>query len=257
MANTSLEVLLTPAEYEVARDWSDRVCVVFDILRATTTMVTALANGAAAVIPVATIPDAINLARTQPDLLLAGERHGLRITATQAEGVEFDLGNSPREFTPEAVQGRTIVLTTTNGTRALRACAGARTVLIGSFQNLRSVTNWIRRNRPARLVMICSGTVDEPALEDVLAAGALCERVWSNYARGHVSDSAEIARRLYPLFQADLAGAMPFARNGRRLLEHPELRADVALCVQREIHQLVAAMQPDGRVIRVPSGPAA
>lgn len=257
MSNTSLEVLFTPAEYEAPRDWSDRVCVVFDILRATTTMVTALANGAAAIIPVSEISDAINLTRKQPDLLLAGERNGLPITAAQAEGVDFDFGNSPREFSAERVQGRTIVLTTTNGTRALRACASAKTVLIGSFHNLRAVTNWIRRNRPPHLVMICSGTRSEAALEDTLAAGALCERVWPNYVTGHVSDSAEIARRLYPLFQGDLAGAMQFARNGRRLLEHPELRADVALCVQREIHQLVAAMQPDGRVIRIPAGPIA
>lgn len=257
MSNTSLEVLFTPAEYEAPRDWSDRVCVVFDILRATTTMVTALYNGADAIIPVAGIPDAINLTRARPDLLLAGERNGLPISPMQAEGVAFDFGNSPREFYAERVRGRTIVLTTTNGTRALRACASARTVLIGSFHNLRSVTTWIRRNRPANLVMICSGTREEPALEDTLAAGALCERIWPYYVTGHVSDSAEIARRLYPLFQTDLTGAMQFARNGRRLLEHRELRADVALCVQREIHQLVAALQPDGRVIRIPSVPLA
>lgn len=255
MADTSLEVLFTPADFNAPRDWSDSVCVVFDILRATTSIVTALANGAAAVVPVATIFEALTLARSQPGLLLAGERDGLRITAHQAEGVEFDLGNSPREFTAERVAGRTLAITTTNGTRAIRACAGARAVLIGSFHNLRTITHWLKQHQPRRLILVCSGTHEEPALEDTLAAGALCERIWADYATGHLSDSAEMARRLYPLMQSDLVGAMHFARNGRRLLEHPDLRADVAYCMQREIHQVLAVLQPDGRIRRPPEEP--
>lgn len=251
MSATSLEVLFTPADFNAPRDWSDSVCVVFDVLRATTTMVTALVNGAAAIRPVAEISEAVALLRAQPELLLAGERGGLRITAEQAEGVEFDFGNSPREFTAERVAGRTIVVTTTNGTRALRACAGARKVLIGSFYNLRAITHWLKKHHPHKLLLVCSGTHEEAALEDTLAAGALCERIWADYASGHVADSAEMARRLYPLMQSDLLGAMRFSRNGRRLLDHPELRADVAYCMQREIHQLVAVMQPDGLVTKL------
>ena len=83
-----------------------------------------------------------------------------------------------------------------------------------------------------------------------------CERIWADYASGHIADSAEMARRLYPLMQSDLNGAMRFSRNGRRLLEHPELRADVAYCMQREIHQLVAVMQPDGLVTKLSDEPA-
>ena len=75
-------------------------------------------------------------------------------------------------------------------------------------------------------------------------------------APGHVADSAEMARRLYPLMQSDLLGAMRFSRNGRRLLDHPELRADVAYCMQREIHQLVAVMQPNGLITKLPEEPA-
>lgn len=252
MSASSLEVLFTPADFNAPRDWSDAVCVVFDVLRATTTMVTALANGAAAMLPVAEISEAVAHLRAQPGLLLAGERGGLRITAEQAQGVEFDFGNSPREFTADRVAGRTIVVTTTNGTRALRACAGARTVLIGSFHNLRAITHWLKQHRPHKLLLVCSGTHEEAALEDTLAAGALCERIWADYAAGHIADSAEMARRLYPLMQSDLTGAMHFARNGRRLLEHPDLRADVAYCMQREIHQVLAVMQPNGLITKLP-----
>lgn len=247
-----LEVVLSPAEFPslCQRDLSQSVCVVFDVLRATTSMITALANGAEAIIPVGEIAEALEGRQQRPEALLAGEREGLRIRAELTGGMEFDLGNSPREFTSEKVQGRTIIMSTTNGTRALRACAGARAVLIGSFLNLRATSNWILEHKPPHLVIVCSGTVDEAALEDVLAAGALCERVWPVYAGGHIADSAEIARRIYPLMQHNLLDAMKSARNGRRLLANSELRGDVWLCVQRETMTFVAELQTDGAVRR-------
>lgn len=250
MTDTRLEVILSPAEFAALRerDLREAVCVVFDVLRATTTMITALANGAEAVIPVEDISEALAWRRRQPDVLLAGERDGVRIRGPLTGGVDFDLGNSPREFTAERVQGRTIVTTTTNGTRALRACAGARTVLAASFLNLRATYQWLLEQRPAHLLLVCAGTFEEPALEDTLAAGAVCERVWPCYAAGHVSDSAEIARRVYPLLQYDLLGAMKHTRNGRRLLAHPELRGDLWYCVQRETVTFLAEMGRDGAV---------
>ena len=248
-----LEVILSPAEFSSLRqrDLSEAVCVVFDILRATSTMITALANGAEAIIPVEEIHEAVALRQRNSSLLLAGERQGVRIRADQSGGVDFDLGNSPREFTPERVQGRTIVMTTTNGTRALRACAGAQRILVGSFLNLRATTQWLRDKDPAHLILVCSGTFEEPALEDVLAAGALCEKVWSSYAGGHVSDSAELARRIYPLLQFNLGEAMKNSVNGRKLLGNPELRDDVYYCVQRETASFVAALMPGGAVRRL------
>src|SRR6185295_6101542 len=244
----SIEVLFSPAESAALaqRDLGRTACVVLDVLRATTSMMAALANGAEAIIPVLEISEALALRQQRPEVLLAGERDGLRIRATQTGGMDFDFGNSPREFLPEKVRGRTIVMTTTNGTRALRACAHAETVLIGSFLNLRAIANWIRREQPQHLILVCSGTREQAALEDTLAAGALCERLWPYYASGQVADSAEIARRIYPLLQADLLGAMKHSRNGQRLLNHPELRGDVYFCVQRETLNFVAGLQTDG-----------
>ncbi|HEY2952187.1 MAG TPA: 2-phosphosulfolactate phosphatase, partial [Verrucomicrobiae bacterium] len=159
----------------------------------------------------------------------------------------FDLGNSPREFSQEKVQGRKIVMTTTNGTRALRACAGAKQILIGSFLNLRATANWLKHESPPHLILVCSGTVEQAALEDTLAAGAVCERVWPNFAGGQ-ADSAEIARRIYPLMQHDLYGAMKSSRNGRRLLASRELCADVRFCTQRETLAFVAGLDADGLI---------
>ena len=142
-------------------------------------------------------------------------------------------------------------MSTTNGTRALRACAGAMATFIGSFLNLRATTNWLRERQPSSLLLVCSGTHEEPALEDILAAGAMCERLWPHYAGGHVSDSAELARRVYPLMQTNLLEAMKSARNGRRLFAHPELRDDVWLCVQRETVSFIAGLCADGAIRRL------
>lgn len=254
MIATRLEVVFSPVEFAALRerDLSQTVCVVFDVLRATTSMVTALANGAEAIIPVEEISEALAIRQQRPDVLLAGEREGLRIRGNLTGGVEFDLGNSPREFTAEKVHGRTIVMSTTNGTRALRACAGAQAVLIGSFLNLRANYMWLVEQRPTNLILVCSGTFDEPALEDILAAGAVCERVWPIYGGGHISDSAEVARRIYPLMQYDLLGAMKHSRNGRRLLSNPELRSDVWFSVQRETVSFIAELGTDGAVRKKP-----
>lgn len=247
---TTLEVLFTPAESAALamRDLRTTTCVVFDVLRATSSMVTALAHGALAILPVAEIPEALAARARLPDALLAGERHGVRIHADLTGGVEFDLGNSPREFTLERVRGRTIIMSTTNGTRALRACAGGRRVLVGSFLNLGAVAAWLERERPEHLLIVASGTLEQAAWEDTLAAGALAERVWPWLASEGVADSAEIARQVYQANRSDLLGAMTRSRNSRRLQARPELRDDVAFCLRRDVFDLVPVLDGAGMV---------
>lgn len=249
----ALEVLFAPAEFNALtqRDLSQTVCVVFDILRATTTMVTALANGAAAIIPVGEISEALAIRSQRPDVLLAGERDGVRIRAAQTGSIDFDLGNSPREFTADRVAGRTIVMTTTNGTRALRACAGAKAVLIGAFLNLAAVAEWIRREQPENLLLVCAGTADQAAYEDSLAAGALCDLIWERYASGRVADSALLAREVYRSVCPDLLVAVQRSRNARRLLAIPELREDVAVCIQRDTFPLIARLTDNVEIRRL------
>ena len=252
MATTMLEVLFTPAEFErlPQRDLSKTVCVVFDVLRATSTMVTALGNGAEAILPVADIPEALAWRQMRPEVLLAGERDGVRIEANLTGGIAFDLGNSPREFTPDIVRGRTIVMTTTTGTRALRACAGARLVLACSFLNLRATTDVIAQEEVSHLLLVCSGTHEEAAYEDTLAAGAFCDLIWHRFSRGRVADSAGMARRLFHLAHKNLVEAFSESRNGRRLLAHPDLKEDVAFCARVDRLGLVAELNAQGEVRR-------
>jgi 2-phosphosulfolactate phosphatase len=149
------------------------IAVVIDVLRASTTIITALANGAARVRPVADVAEARTLAAALgPDTLLGGERGGVRIDG-------FDLGNSPAEYARDRVAGRSIVITTTNGTAALAACGGAREILVGAMVNRSAVAAAVRRLAAAAdrgaVHLVCAGTDGEVTAEDVLAAGAILD----------------------------------------------------------------------------------
>jgi 2-phosphosulfolactate phosphatase len=243
-----VQVLFTPADFGALTPpaLAGATCVVFDVLRATTTMITALANGAEAIYPVADIAAALALRERMPEALLGGERGGVRIGAALTGGVEFDFGNSPREYTTERVRGRSIVSTTTNGTRALQACVGATTVLAGAFLNLSATARRLNAHPPQRLVLVCAGTGEEAAWEDMLAAGALWDALAASGGDWEVADSAHFARQLYLQSAADLLASMQFSRNARRLLAMPELAEDVAVCLQRDTQPVVAALGTDG-----------
>lgn len=248
----TIEVLFTPAESNglPQQDLSRTACVVFDILRATSTIVTALANGATAVVPVLEISEAVALRQARPEVLLAGERDGVRIRASQSGGMDFDLGNSPREFTATVVAGKTIVTTTTNGTMALRACASARHTLVGSFLNLQATVATAVRLDCERFLVVCSGTGQGAAMEDTLAAGALCDLL--QHGGGfQLGDSAQISREVFLRHQGDLIGAMKLASNGCRLLSMPDLREDVAFCLRRDVRGFAARLDESGAVKRL------
>jgi 2-phosphosulfolactate phosphatase len=240
----TVDALFTPAEFALLpqRDLSRTVCVVFDVLRATSTIITALANGASGMIPVAEISEALRL--RDPNVLLAGEREGLRIGADLADGVAFDFGNSPREFTPDAVRGRMIVTTTTNGTRALRACAHAQLVLVGSFLNLSATVAHLRSVTADSLLLVCGGTFERAAYEDVLCAGAVLERL----AIDDMTDAALLALTAFRIAATDLLAALQQAENGRRLRARPELADDVPFCASVDRFEIAAALERDGTI---------
>ena len=238
-----IHVILTPAELPGLRpgDLDATLCVVFDVLRATSAFVTALWYGAKQIIPVSEITEALAWRQKDPGVLLAGERDGVKIGPPLTGGVQFNLGNSPREFVPEIVRDRIIVSTTTNGTRALRACARAQVVLAGAFLNLAATARFLSQAAPAEILLVCAGTGAGVALEDVLAAGALAGLLGGDY-----SDSTEVAVRAFQSAKPDLPAVLGTSQNARRLLAIPELRPDVAFCAQRDVSKIVAAMGADG-----------
>lgn len=247
-----IEVTFTPAEFRqlAAQDLAGKVCVVFDVLRATSTFITALANGAAAVIPVEDIAEALALRFQHPDALLAGERNGLRIGAALTGGVEFDLGNSPREQKATAVSGKVIIATTTNGTRALRACRKADTVFAGSFLNLTATVEAVLQQRPRHVLLVGAGTGESAALEDTLAAGAFCAAMMSRRCEIELLDSAGIALDAFRQVAEDLPAAIRRSQNARRLLSHKDLKADVEVCLQLDVYAFAAFLASDGSLTR-------
>lgn len=251
MCRKHLEVLFTPTEFDRLgqRDLRQTQCVVIDVLRATSSMVTALARGAAMIIPVAEIAEALAWRQRDRRILLAGERYGVRIETEMTGEAPFDFGNSPREFSAERVGGKTIAMTTTNGTRALRACAEAHSVLVASFLNLKATVKYLQAATIPNLLLVCGGTFEEAAYEDILCAGAIVDSFSEKAAES--ADSALVARKVYRLERHNLPAAVSESRNGQRLLKMADLRDDVAFCATVDQINIVAGCDKEGRVVAI------
>jgi 2-phosphosulfolactate phosphatase len=168
-----IDVYFTPLGLSTG-DLTGRAVVVIDVLRATSTIVTAVSAGAKAIVPAASSDEALRLTSNleKNGFVLAGERRSLKI-----EG--FGLGNSPREMTPESVGGKTVFLATTNGTPALLAAQGGDPIMVGSALNFSAVAERARNLFTQRgdLVLVCAGREKQFALEDAYTAGRLIKAV--------------------------------------------------------------------------------
>lgn len=227
----NIDVVLTPTEIDglPERDLRETTAVVFDVLRATSTMLTALAHGAREIHPARTIEEALVLKKKMPDALLGGERHGERIDG-------FDLGNSPLEY--RGPLPPRIITTTTNGTVALRACGHAREVLAAAFLNMEALLGHLRRGGAGgEVLLVCAGTFREAALEDVLAAGMVCARI----PGAALSDAARMARAVFSEYAEDIFAGLCAAKNGRVLLQKGR-EEEVRWCAQVSHLPVVAAL---------------
>lgn len=236
-----VSVMLSPLTWR-ANPPQGGVAVVIDVLRATTSMVAALAAGAARILPTEEVDDAFDLRSRldDEDSLLVGERGGRPIDG-------FDLGNSPAEFTPERVLGKTMIWTTTNGTRALLACRGAEGILLGSFVNLGSLAEaLLPGNQPVTLV--CAGIEGGLAIEDVLCAGAILDILASNGAASPWGDDAQLALAAFRGMKAagrSVYQSLQESRDGVMLAELG-YASDVAAAAEVDRYRLVArVMGPD------------
>lgn len=235
------------------------VAVVIDVLRATTTIIYALAAGAREVFPCLEIEDAWRLAATLPreQRLLGGERSGVKI-----EG--FDLGNSPAEFTPATVGGKTLIFTTTNGTRAMLHCGQAAELILAAFVNLAAVCQRLQpaiADQAGHVHILCSGTAGTITREDVLLAGAIVDRL--AHADPELNDSARIAMDAWHggLAAAGLSGTTAAAEparlaavlqqsRGGRNLTRLKLEADILDAARIDRFAIVPRFDPrSGRLV--------
>ncbi len=228
-------VALCPSEIRRLSDTdlTGSTAVVFDVLRATSSMITGLACGVTEIYPVKTVEEARAWKMKDPELVLAGERGGLPL-----EG--FDIGNSPHEF--ENLSGKRVVMTTTNGTVSIQLVRHAATVLIGSLLNIDSLADRLSRKRP--LLLVCAGTGEEFSLEDAIAAGALVSRL---SARDDLSDAALLVRSLYERVENHLEEWL-FQTQNAKLLQKLGKGADVHRCAQVSITNVVGVLRENAVV---------
>lgn len=223
-----------------------RTVLVVDILRASTSMIAALTNGCESLIPVADPETARRVAETLPPAswLLAGERRGEPIAG-------FDLGNSPLEYAAERVAGRTIVLSTSNGTRALLAARRAPAIGVGALVNLGAAAEWALAGG-REILVACAGERGRTSLEDLVAAGLLVERMTGHEpalaptpaAREAMREAAGYGKDVTRLAEAS-SWARHLARRGRG--------ADVAACLLLDTTTLVPVYRPEiDKVVRGP-----
>lgn len=231
----NLDVYFTPPG-PTAGDLAGRGVVVIDVLRATTTIIAALASGARAVVPTATSEEAVKMtANLERDgFVLAGERRYLPIPG-------FPLGNSPREMTPEQVGAKTVYLATTNGTPALVAAQGAEPVLVGAAVNFGALADRagaLLRER-GHLAIICAGREKQFALEDAYVAGRLVKMVKKGLRKLGLNDGAEVALALTQQYKSFLDAFT--ASEAGRALESLRLGDDVRFSAKQDRYALVPA----------------
>ena len=226
-------------------DVTGRMVAVLDVLRASTSIVTALTNGARAVIPGESSEAVLTRSRAfeRNDVRLAGERRMRKI-----EG--FDLGNSPVEFTADAVEGRTVLISTTNGTGAFAATQGAREVLVGAFVNFSAVLAVMRAalRKGTDLAFICAGHEGQFSLEDAACAGRFVQHATRRLSTVALNDAALAAVQVHRKYGDDLWGLFETSRHGQALAE-AGFAADLVACATMDSSEIVPVYQ-DRQIVR-------
>ncbi len=221
-----ISAFLSPAEIredQLPGSW----VVVVDVLRATSTLVTAFHHGIQSVRPVANAHDARELAKIMaPAPLLGGEQKGFRV-----EG--FDCGNSPLEYAQDVVAGKRLIFSTTNGTRTLLKVRAASRIFLGAFLNARALAKFLEAREPSRLIFVCAGLHGYFSLEDAVSSGYIIKHISSGEPD---NDGAVAAVAMAEKLGADEEGLFRKSFHGRYLLENGFER-DVTFCAQKNIFE--------------------
>ena len=232
MGSKKLEVSYSPALFSSYYHDHDCNVVIVDIFRATSAICTAFHYGVKELIPVATLEEAIGYKKE--GYLVGAERDG--------EVVEgFDFGNSPFSYMDERIKGQRIILTTTNGTKAITIARGAKGIVIGSFLNLHALADYLKQDGRDVLIQ-CAGWKNRFNLEDSLFAGALVNEMAMSPEFNNLADSAIAASHLYNMARDDLYGFLENSSHRRRL-KRLNLDEDIRFCLQHSKYSVVPVYQ--------------
>lgn len=222
-----VEVILSPALFHLSEVKGKNV-VVIDILRATSTICTALAHGVSSVIPVDNIEEAMKF--KEQGYITAGERNGEKVAG-------FDIGNSPFESMNESLKGSKVALTTTNGTKCVNMSreAGAKTIIIGSFLNAKAVINFLN-DKEEDVVLFCAGWKDKVNLEDTLYAGYIANQMLGEKATE--IDSTNIAIDVFKASNGDFQQYLLKSSHYHRLSKF-HFDEDLKFCLQTDVYNIL------------------
>jgi 2-phosphosulfolactate phosphatase len=223
-----IEVATTAGAVQ-ATQTQGNIAVVIDVLRASSVICTALHNGAKAIIPVETLDEAFTL--RSENCLLAGERQGFK-----PEG--FDLGNSPLEYKPEIIAGKDIILTTTNGTRAIKNSRDATEIIIASFLNLDALCSYLL-SQPLDVCIVCAGTENRFSLDDALCAGNIISTLCEKSTAVNLTDSAFAHKTLYESIGWNLQQALQDGCTHYSYLNHNGFATDVDFCLRKNVFNIL------------------
>jgi len=214
-----VEVCFSPQQFDLYKD-EFHTCVVIDVLRATSAICTGLSNGVDRIIPVPTVEQARAL--QAEGCIAAAERNGQIV-----EG--FDFGNSPRTYMDGSLKGKTVALTTTNGTKAIAIASGMPQVAIGSINNLDAICTWLMQ-QPGHVLLLCSGWKDKFNLEDTVCAGAIADNLIDIARYRSVEDSTIAAKHLFLGVRGSIFSFLK-ASSHRRRLRNLSLGEDIKYCL--------------------------
>lgn len=227
----TIETCLTPTLLPLY-NIENRIAVIIDIFRATSSICYGIENGAEAIIPVAQVEECAAYREKGLDYLLAAERNGEVVSG-------FDFGNSPFSYTTEKVAGKTIVLTTTNGTHALHLSRAAKKIVIGSFLNLTALCGWLK-SRQENILLVCAGWKNNFNLEDTLFAGAIVDQLKaSNYK---LDDPSIAANDLFQLAKNDLNLYLQKTAHSERL-KKLGIEEDIRFCLQTDLTTAIPVLE--------------
>ncbi len=227
----SIEVCYTPQGYPLFHK-NDAIVVVIDIFRATSAMVTAFYNGVSKMIPVATVEEAREYQKN--GFMAAAERDGEII-----EG--FDLGNSPFGYMNNKVKGKTIAISTTNGTQAIEASRKAHKIVVGSFLNIDVLCEFLAEQQKD-VVLLCAGWKNKFNLEDTIFAGAVVQKLAISLNVAITCDSALAAQHLYNLANTDLYDFLSKSSHRNRLAKL-DLERDIKYCLTPNLCPVIPIME--------------
>jgi 2-phosphosulfolactate phosphatase len=213
-----INVLFTPNE-KVKGDLS----VVIDVLRATSVITTLINFGCKKIIPVRTVEEALNIKEKNPEYILAGERNSKKV-----EG--FDYGNSPLEYDSK-LKGKTVIFTTTNGTKSIIQSRNASLVIIASLLNVNAIIDKINKSTFKKVNIVCSGSNGQISIEDIYCAGMIV-----SYVNGNLSEKSLLASALYLHYKHSPEKILSEVSSHGRKLVHSGLADDIVFCAKMNLY---------------------